>query len=45
MLEQGGFLSIAQAREVIEAGRIEYNRERTHSSLGALTRGSFQGFG
>jgi putative transposase len=33
-LNEHWFLSIAHAREIIEAWRIEYNQERTHSSLG-----------
>jgi putative transposase len=40
-LNEHWFLSIAHAREVIEAWRIEYNRERTHSSLGDLTPEEF----
>ena len=31
------FVTIEQARRVIEASRIEYNTERPHSSLGELT--------
>lgn len=36
-LNEHWFLSIAQAREIIEAWRTEYNTERPHSSLGNLT--------
>ena len=35
------FLSLADAREKIEAWRIEYNTERPHSSLGYLTPEEF----
>jgi putative transposase len=40
-LNEHWFLSIAHAREVIEAWRVEYNTERTHSSLGNLTPEEF----
>ena len=40
-LNEHWFLSMAHAREVIEAWRIEYNTERTHSSLGDLTPNEF----
>jgi putative transposase len=40
-LNEHWFLSMAHAREVIEAWRIEYNTERTHSSLGDLTPEEF----
>lgn len=36
-LNEHWFISIAHARSVIEAWRIEYNTERTHSSLGNRT--------
>lgn len=36
-LNEHWFLSIAQARQTIEAWRIEYNTERPHSSLGNRT--------
>lgn len=36
-LNEHWFVTIAQARRVIEAWRIEYNTERMHSSLGYLT--------
>jgi putative transposase len=36
-LNEHGFRSIAHAREVIEDRRVEYNGERTHSSLGDIT--------
>lgn len=35
------FITMAQARRTIEAWRIEYNTERTHSSLGDLTPEEF----
>jgi putative transposase len=38
------FLSLAEARELIEAWRVEYNTERPHSSLGGRTRGRVQSF-
>ena len=31
------FLSLTEARQVIEAWRVEYNTERPHSSLGQRT--------
>ena len=40
-LNEHWFLSIAHAREIIAAWRIEYNQERTHSSLGDLTPEEF----
>jgi putative transposase len=40
-LNEHWFLSMAHAREVIEAWRIEYTTERTHSSLGDLTPNEF----
>jgi putative transposase len=36
-LNEHWFITMAHARAVIEAWRIEYNTERTHSSLGNLT--------
>jgi putative transposase len=35
------FISMAHARRIIEAWRIEYNTERQHSSLGNLTPEEF----
>jgi transposase InsO family protein len=35
------FLTMAHARRIIEAWRIEYNTERPHSSLGNLTPEQF----
>ncbi len=35
-LNEHWFVTMAQARRIIEAWRIEYNTERTHSSLGDL---------
>jgi putative transposase len=40
-LNEHWFLSLAHARQVIEAWRIEYNSERTHSSLGDITPEEF----
>jgi putative transposase len=40
-LNEHWFLSITHAREVIEAWRIEYNVDRTHSSLGDITPKEF----
>lgn len=40
-LNEHWFVTLAQARAVIEAWRIEYNTERTHSSLGDLTPEEF----
>ena len=35
------FLNLTEAREVIEAWRLDYNYARPHSSLGTLTPGEF----
>ena len=40
-LNEHWFISLAHARNVIEAWRIEYNTERPHSSLGNLTPEEF----
>jgi len=40
-LNEHWFVTMAQARRIIEAWRIEYNTERTHSSLGDLTPQEF----
>jgi putative transposase len=40
-LNEHWFLTMAHARRVIEAWRIEYNTERPHSSLGNLTPEEF----
>src|SRR5262249_6346564 len=40
-LNEHWFVTIAHARHVIEAWRIEYNTERTHSSLANLTPQEF----
>lgn len=40
-LNQHWFLSLAQARRVVEAWRLDYNRARPHSSLGYLTPAEF----
>jgi putative transposase len=40
-LNEHWFVTMAQARRIIEAWRFEYNTERTHSSLGDLTPQEF----
>jgi putative transposase len=40
-LNEHWFVTMAQARRIIEAWRVEYNTERTHSSLGDLTPEEF----
>ena len=40
-LNEHWFITMAQARRIIEAWRIEYNTERTHSSLDDLTPQEF----
>ena len=40
-LNEHWFMTMAQARQIIEAWRIEYNTERPHSSLGDLTPQEF----
>jgi putative transposase len=40
-LNEHWFVTMAQARRIIEGCRIEYNTERTHSSLGDLTPEEF----
>ncbi len=40
-LNEHVFLSLAEARETIEAWRLDYNQRRPHSSLGALTPAEF----
>src|SRR3989454_5787076 len=40
-LNEHWFISLAHARSIIEAWRIEYNTERPHSSLGNLTPQEF----
>jgi putative transposase len=40
-LNEHWFLTMAQARQIIEAWRFEYNTERPHSSLGDLTPQEF----
>lgn len=40
-LNEHWFLSLADARRIIEAWRIDYNRQRPHSSLGYLTPEEF----
>jgi len=40
-LNENWFLSIASAKEIIEAWRVDYNRNRPHSSLGNLTPDEF----
>jgi transposase InsO family protein len=41
-LNEHWFLSMHHARSIIEAWRIEYNTERTHSSLDDLTPEEFK---
>jgi putative transposase len=40
-LNEHWFVTLAQARRIIEAWRVEYNTERPHSSLGDLTPEEF----
>jgi putative transposase len=40
-LNEHWFITMAQARRIIEAWRIEYNTERPHSSLSNLTPEEF----
>jgi len=40
-LNEHWFMTMAQARRIIEAWRIEFNTERPHSSLGDLTPEEF----
>jgi putative transposase len=40
-LNQHWFLSLPQARRIVEAWRLDYNRDRPHSSLGYLTPDEF----
>jgi putative transposase len=40
-LNEHWFVTMAQARRIIEAWRVEYNTERTHSSLGDVTPQEF----
>ena len=42
-LNEHWFLSLAHARNIIEAWRIEYNTDRPHSSLGNRTPEEFAG--
>jgi putative transposase len=37
------FASIAEAHQIIEAWRLDYNQRRPHSSLGHLTPNEFVG--
>lgn len=41
-LNQHWFMSLAHAREIIDAWRYHYNHERPHSSLGYLTPNDFE---
>ena len=41
MLNEHVFVSLDDARNKIEKWRVEYNRERPHSSLGHLTPQKF----
>ena len=40
-LNEHVFLSLAEARQTIEAWRYDYNHRRPHGSLGALTPNEF----
>ncbi len=40
-LNEHVFLTLAEARHIIEAWRLDYNQHRPHSSLGALTPAEF----
>lgn len=40
-LNEHWFLDLEDAKEIIEAWRIDYNTERPHSSLGGMTPGEF----
>lgn len=40
-LNDNWFMSLQQAKDIIEAWRIDYNKERPHSSLGNLTPEEF----
>jgi putative transposase len=40
-LNEHWFITMILARELIEKGRIEYNTDRTHSSLGDPTQAEF----
>jgi len=42
-LNDNWFMSLQQARDIIEAWRMDYNQERPHSSLGNLTPEEFAG--
>jgi putative transposase len=41
-LNEAWFLSVADARRIIEAWRQDYNTVRPHSALGYLTPGEFE---
>ena len=43
-LNEHWFLDLDDAKELIEAWRIDYNTERPHSSLGGMTPGEFATF-
>ena len=40
-LNQNWFMSLAEARQIIEAWRVDYNTARPHSSLGYRTPAEF----
>ena len=40
-LNQHWFVNLAQARDVVDAWRLDYNQARPHSSLGYLTPDEF----
>ena len=41
-LNEHWFLSLAQARAIVEAWRVDYNAVRPHSSLGNVTPTEFE---
>lgn len=43
-LNEHWFISLQEAKELIEAWRVDYNTERPHSSLGGKTPGEFATF-
>ena len=42
-LNEHWFFSLADARQIVEAWRMDYNRSRPHSSLGNLTPEEYRG--
>lgn len=43
-LNEHWFISLQEAKDLIEAWRVDYNTERPHSSLGGMTPGEFATF-